>query len=340
MKHVRQLATAVLIATVTTWTAAQVFNTTRPPRGAKEWPVVKEGTTVKISPHVYVIPSESVPRVPNVGIIVGSKATMILDPGMGLLSGQAVAREMARISRNKEVYLVTTHLHPEHTTGGMAFPNAKIVRAVAEQKDIDEAGMEWVGIFASRSPELAEILKGASFRKADELFEKEKTVDLGGVRVRMIYVGPAHTLGDTAFFVEEDKVLFPGDLAMKNIFPAFAMPQSSMRTWLVSLDALDRLQATQVVGSHGDLADGSILGANRELLASLQTRTLALKRDGKTVEAAGKQLVDEFKAQYPAWDQPIRVLSAVEAVYRENPWYEARAAKGKVAYAQTTSLLL
>ena len=91
---------------------------------------------------------------------------------------------------------------------------------------------------------------------------------------------------------------------------------------------------------HGDLADGSILGANRELLASLQTRTLALKRDGKTVEAAGKQLVDEFKAQYPAWDQPIRVLSAVEAVYRENPWYEARAAKGKVAYAQTTSLLL
>ena len=66
--------------------AAEVSLTTRPPLGEKEWPVVKEGTTRKLSQHVYVIPSESVPRVPNVGIIVGSKATMIIDPGMGVLS--------------------------------------------------------------------------------------------------------------------------------------------------------------------------------------------------------------------------------------------------------------
>ena len=195
------------------------------------------------------------PRVPNVGIIVGSKATLIIDPGMGLLSGQAVAREAAKVSKNKELYLVTTHLHPEHTTGELAFPTAKIVRAAAQNQDIEQSGMEWVGIFAKRSAELAEILKGATFRKPDEIFEKEKTIDLGGVRVRLIWVGPAHTLGDTVFFVEGDNVLFSGDLAMKNIFPAFAMPQSSMRTWLASLDALDRLHATRVIGSHGDLAD-------------------------------------------------------------------------------------
>ncbi|NBR30416.1 MAG: MBL fold metallo-hydrolase, partial [Betaproteobacteria bacterium] len=163
--------------------------------------------------------------------------------------------------------VVTTHLHPEHTTGELAFPNAKIIRAAAEQKDIDESGMHWVNIFRKRSPERAEILKDAAFRKADELFEKEKTVDLGGVRVRLMYVGPAHTLGDTAFYVEEDKVLFPGDLAMKEIFPAFAMPQSSMRSWLASLEMLERLKPAHVIGSHGDLADGSILAANRERFA-------------------------------------------------------------------------
>jgi hypothetical protein len=92
-----------------------------------------------------------------------------------------------------------------------------------------------------------------------------------------------------------------------------------MRSWLASLDLLDRLQARHVIGSHGDLADGSIIGANRELLSALQARTLALKREGKSADAAGKQLVDEFKTKYPAWDQPIRVLSAVEAVYKETP---------------------
>ena len=179
--------------------------------------------------------------------------------------------------------------------------------------------MEWVGIFAKRSAELTEILKGASFRKPDVIFEKEKTIDLGGVRVRLLWVGPAHTLGDTAFFVEGDNVLFSGDLAMKNIFPAFAMPQSNMRAWLARLDELERLPATQVVGSHGDLADASIIRANRELLAAIQARAGELKRQGKSADEAGKQLAAEFKAKYQDWDQPVRVIPAVAAVYKELP---------------------
>src|SRR5690349_15462280 len=39
-------------------------------------PIVKEGTTIKISPHVYVIPDENTRGVPNVGIVVGSRATL------------------------------------------------------------------------------------------------------------------------------------------------------------------------------------------------------------------------------------------------------------------------
>jgi len=319
MKVFIGLALIVSLFAFSTARAAEVFLTTRPPTGDKEWPAVKEGTTRKISPHVHVIPSESVPRVPNVGIVVGSKATMIIDPGMGLLSGQAVAREMAKVSNNSEVYIVTTHLHPEHTTGEAAFPTAKIIRAKAQHQDIEEAGMRWVEIFAKRSPELAEILRGASFRKPDEIFDKEKTVDLGGVRVRMMWVGPAHTLGDTAFFVEGDNVLFSGDLAMKNIFPAFAMPQSSMRAWLARLDELERLPATQVIGSHGDLADASIIKANRELLAAIQRRAGELKREGKSADEAGRQLVAEFETKYKDWDQPIRVIPAVAVVYKEMP---------------------
>ena len=316
VKQMLKLAVFALLVTLVTTATAQVFNTTRWPKSDKERPVVKEGVTIKVSPHLYAIPNESLPGVPNVGSIVGSKATMIIDPGMGRLSGEAVAREIAKVSNNTGVYVVTTHLHPEHTTGELAFPQAKIIRAAAEQNDVDESGMYWVNIFSKRSPERAEILKGATFRKADEIFEREKTVDLGGGRVRLMYVGPAHTPGDTAFYIEEDRVLFPGDLAMKEISPAFAMPQSSMRSWLTSLEMVERLKPAHVIGSHGDLADGSILSANRELLGTLQTRTLALKREGKTAEASGKLLVEELKAKYPAWDQPVRVISAVDTIYK------------------------
>ncbi len=319
MKNAFRLTLMFGLVVFSAWTAAQVLLTTRPPTGEKEWPVVKEGTTRKISPHVYVIPSESVPRVPNVGIIVGARATMIIDPGMGILSGQAVAREMAKVSKNTELDLVTTHLHPEHATGEGAFPTAKIVRAKAQNQDIEEAGREWIDIFAKRSAELTEILKGASFRKPDEIFDTEKTIDLGGVRVRLMWAGPAHTLGDTVFFVEGDNVLFSGDLAMKNIYPAFAMPQSSMRAWLARLGELERLPATQVIGSHGDLADASILKANRELLSTVQARAAELKGEGKSAYDAGRQLAEEFKIKYKDWDQPIRLIPAVAAAYKEMP---------------------
>jgi glyoxylase-like metal-dependent hydrolase (beta-lactamase superfamily II) len=290
-----------------------------PPDAAKHWPVVQEGKTVKISPHVYVIPDGLVPQVPNVGIVVGSRATMIIDPGMGFSSGAAIAKEVAKISKNAQLYVVNTHFHPEHTTGDAAFPKARVIRSAAQQQDVEEMGMKWVAVFSERSPAMAEILKGASFRKPDEVFEKDRTIDLGGVRVRMLRLGPAHTRGDTVFYVENEGVLFSGDLAMKDIFPAFATPQSSARTWITSLDELDRFKATRVVGAHGEMSDASVIGDYRGFLTALQGRVAELKRDGTSAEAAAKQLTEEFKAKYPSWQQPVRVIPAVTVAYAEAP---------------------
>ena len=39
----------------------------------------------------------------------------------------------------------------------------------------------------------------------------EYVLHLGGVNVRMLHVGPAHTGGDTVFFVEGEGVLYAGD---------------------------------------------------------------------------------------------------------------------------------
>jgi glyoxylase-like metal-dependent hydrolase (beta-lactamase superfamily II) len=230
-------------------------------------------------------------------------------------------RETAKVSRNRELFLVTTHFHPEHTTGEAGLPpTAKLVRARAQQQDVDEMGMEWVKIFSGRSPVVADVLKGfTSFRKPDELFDSEKTLDLGGVKVRCLRLGPGHTRGDVVFYVEEDRVLFSGDLAMSGAFPAFATPQSRADTWLKSLDALDALGAQRLVPSHGPLADASIIGQYRAYLKGLQQRVAELKRAGKSSNEASDVLQAEFRAKYPDWAQPVRIVAAVNAIYAETP---------------------
>src|SRR5215831_1853718 len=110
-------------------------------RGAQPPPIVKENATVKISDHVYVIPDDSVPIVPNVGIIVGTKATLVVDTGLGTRNGETVLREVAKVSKNPDLYLVATHFHPEHAGGALAFPvSAKFVVSAMQQKDLDELG--------------------------------------------------------------------------------------------------------------------------------------------------------------------------------------------------------
>ena len=284
-------------------------------------PLVKAGKTLKISEHVYVIPDELVPMVPNVGIVVGSKATLVVDPGMGVRSGEVVLREAAKLSRNTELYIVNTHFHPEHTTGEAGFPpSAKIIRAQAQQQDIDEMGMKWVQNFASRSPVIAETLQGITgFRKPAELFDKEKTLDLGGVRVRLVRLGPGHTRGDTVFFVEQDRVLFSGDLVMSRIFPAFATPQSRVGTWLASLEALDAFRAQRLVPAHGELADAAAIAQYRAYLTGLQARVAELKRAGRSSDETAELLAKEFRPKHPDWGQPLRIVAAANAIYAELP---------------------
>jgi glyoxylase-like metal-dependent hydrolase (beta-lactamase superfamily II) len=295
-----------------------------PGRAQREYtdvPVVSEGKTVKISTSVYVIPDENRRGVPNVGIVVGTRAMLVVDPGMGRRSGEAIAREMAKIGTRSELYIVNTHFHPEHTTGEAGLPeSAKIIRAYAQQQDIESEGMRFVQTFASRSKALADLLKDIdAFRAPAEVFERERTLDLGGVRVRLLWLGPGHTRGDTAIFVENDRVLFAGDLAMKAVFPAFTSSHSNVTSWIAALERMESLRPVHVVGAHYGMGDASLITAYRGYFTELRARIAALKAQGVSADAAARTLRDEFQKKHPSWQQPVRVQDAVTASYAQLP---------------------
>jgi len=261
-------------------------------------PLVKENATVKVSEHVYVIPDGNVGGVPNVGIIVGSRAVLVVDTGLGPKNGEAVLREVKKLS-SADIYLVGTHFHSEHILGESAFPaSARVIRARAQQKDIEDFGVQ--PNFATRSAANAELMKDAKFRPADELFDSEKTLDLGGVRVKLLWYGRTHTNGDTLIFVEGDRVLFAGDVLMNRRFLAFNA-NASVQAWIDSIDKVEPLRPARIVPAHGEMGDESLIEANRGYLKALQSRVVELKREGKTVDQAAETVTAEFRAKYPTW---------------------------------------
>ena len=284
-------------------------------RGPLQPPLIKEGVTEKVSEHVYAIPDGSVPLVPNVGIIVGSKGTLVVDTGLGARNGEAIMREVAKVRKGGDLYLAVTHFHPEHDLGAGGFPaNTKMVRSRDQQADIDEFGLETSKRFASFSPDTAELLKGAEFRKADQFFDKELTLDLGGARVRLMAMGPNHTRGDVAFWVEPDSVLLSGDIVMTTM-PGFSSPYSKLSVWLQSLNRFEQLKPVRIVPSHGPIGDASMIARWKTLMTTVQARATELKKQGRTVDDTVKVIQDELQDRYPR----NGLAGVARAAYNEAP---------------------
>ena len=286
-------------------------------RGPAPDPLVRENSTVKLTDHTYVIPDANVSLVPNVGIVVGSKATLVIDPGLGRRNGETVLKEVAKVSKNTELYVVSTHFHPEHTTGYLAFPpTAKYVNSTTQEKEFEDTGMQMVKTFSGRSPLTAELLKDAARRPADITFDREYTLDLGGVRVRCLVVGPTHTRGDTGFFVEGDGVLFAGDVVMNESFLA-AGAASSMKAWLAAFDAFAAFKPRTVVPAHGAVGPGTLVGTNRAWVQQVRDRALALKAQGKSIDETATTLQTEFQALHPEWPRANGLAALARSAYED-----------------------
>lgn len=278
-------------------------------------PIVKVEGLRQISPHVQIIPDNSVPLVPNVGYVIGDRAALVIDTGMGPRNGAAVYEIAKKLAGDKTLYLVTTHVHPEHDLGAQAFPaTTKLIRSTDQVKDIAEFGLSLAKVFAGRSAINAELLKDADFRKADITFEHDYDLDLGGVHAKLTAMGANHTGGDTIIWIDTDRVLFSGDLAMR-AQPAFASPHSSLKRWLASLDSLEALKPAIIVPSHGPTGEGTgFITGYRAYLTEIRDRTAAEKRAGHSVDQAVETVTAAFGERAP---DKARLAGAIKTAYAE-----------------------
>jgi glyoxylase-like metal-dependent hydrolase (beta-lactamase superfamily II) len=269
--------------------------------------------TVKISDHVWAIMG-----FPNIAIVVGSRATLVVDTGMGQKNGATVARLAAKLApNNTKLFLTTTHFHPEHAGGEPGFPPGTIlIRDAVQQQEMEKHGQEMIDMFSSRSAENKELLAGVVLRPPDVTFDHEATVDLGGVTARLLWFGGAHTKGDELTFVEPDRTLISGDVVQNKTMPNIFGDGGTPATWLAVLDKVDALDAAHVLPDHSAPGDGSLVSEERSLISGIRTRALAIKGQGVSAEDAGKQITAELKTQHPDWPN-TNAAGFVKSVYAE-----------------------
>ena len=297
-----------LIVTGAIWTSKMA-------RAQLPQPLMSEDKMTKVSDHVYVLVG-----FPNVGIVVGSRATLVIDTGLGERNGATVLRVAQKLAKGPTLYLTTTHYHSEHTAGEQAFPaNTIIIRLSVQQQEMNKRVAAHLDAFRKMSDQNQGLLQVVKFRTPDILFDREMKLDLGGVTARLFWLGAAHTVGDELIFVEEDSVLLPGDIVQKDIFPIMPNEDASVKGWLAILANVEALHPRWIVPDHGAaVVDASQIGKEREYLLGLQARALELKRQGVSADDAGKQMTMELRAKYPDWPNPNNIAGEVQRVYEQS----------------------
>lgn len=294
--------------------AAGAIAAARAPQGPPAL-MLPENQVTRVSHHVYAIMG-----FPNIGIVVGDRATLVVDTGLGPRNGAIAAREAQKLSKGPVLYLTTTHYHAEHAAGEGGFPpNTILIRPIAQQKELEQLGLPFVAMFSSRSAQMKELLAGVTFRAPDITFEKEITLDLGGATARLFWMGQAHTKGDELIDVEPDSTLISGDVVQSHMVPNLPDDNANMKSWVEILAKLRPLKFRFVVPDHGALGDGSLIESDYQFFSQLQARALELKRQGKSADDAGQILTAEFKTKFPDWPNLAAVPNVVKHVYAENP---------------------
>ncbi len=278
-------------------------------------PYVQSGKTMKVTEHVWVIPDGRVNLVPNIGIIQGRKAVLVVDSGMGPQNGKVTLAEVRKLNPSAPLYLTTTHFHPEHVSGFQAFPeSAVLVRAAVQQDELVNDSAPLVNLFSKMSPVHAALLKDVRMRLPDITFRDSIEIDLGGVTARLFVTGPAHTRADNFIFVKEDGVLFGGDVITNRFFPIMDKEGAN---WIKTLDQLAALNPRTVVPGHGEVGSADLIARERGVLTFMQSRTRELRTQGRSADQTVAALSGEIKVKYPNWDNPEFLEGDIRRFYAE-----------------------
>ena len=272
-------------------------------------PPVIENDPAEVADGVYVIPDGRVPLVPNVGIVVGERSTLVVDTGMGPRNGATVRSHAERLADGRRLFLTLTHFHPEHGYGAQVFADAVTIYNRAQLEDLKRKGEGYLELFKTFGEAVAAQLEGVEFVEPEVVYDGTAELELGGLRAQLCDWGRAHTLGDETVFLPEQRVLFTGDLVEERcfaIFPWFPPDDVDVdgHRWIEVLGALERLEPVVVVPGHGDVGGVEVIAAAREYLELLRDETERLARDGRSEDEVAAELDRSMRALHPDWAQP------------------------------------
>jgi glyoxylase-like metal-dependent hydrolase (beta-lactamase superfamily II) len=227
-------------------------------------------SAIQVSEHAWYVKgldgmaTENEGFISNAGFVVTSEGVVVFDA----LGTPALAKKLVTviqgITDQPIVKLVVSHYHADHVLGAQVFKalGAEVIAPKGAYKYIDSSFAQ--DRLNERRVSLYPWVDDATYLlKPDRIVESAERFSLGGINFLINVVGPAHSDGDMTLYVEDDRVLFAGDIIIEGRVPFLGSVHTKF--WLQTLEKMELQSLQALIPGHG-------------LAASEPAKTLSLTR--------------------------------------------------------------
>lgn len=220
----------------------------------------------------------------NISFIVGSKGIAVIDTGGTFKVGQRFRDAIASVSNLPVLYVINTHVHPDHIYGNAAF-SADKPQFVGHEKLADAMELRREAYNRMHHDWLGDEFTGSEIIKPTLKVKDELTLDLGDRQLKLSAYPVAHTNTDLTVIDSKTNSLWSGDLLFVERTPSI---DGDIKGWISVTESLSQLNVKQTVPGHGPVVKDlqtALLDQRRYLTTLLNDIRASIKK-GEVMESA------------------------------------------------------
>lgn len=185
----------------------------------------------------------------NISFVVGSSGVAVIDSGGSHQVGAQLLEAIRKVTSLPVLYVINTHVHPDHIFGNTAFlaekpayiGHAKLADAMERRRD---------SYMRSNSSWLGEAFAGSAMVKPTVSVQDRMEIDIGGRKLEITAYPVAHTNTDITVMDLASATLWTGDLLFVDRTPSV---DGDIKGWISVIDQLKLLPAKQLIPGHGNI---------------------------------------------------------------------------------------
>lgn len=184
------------------------------------------------------------------GVVITNTGVVLIDSGASYLAAKQIHRKIKQITSKPVVLVINTGSEDLRWLGNSYFKSmgVKIITSKVAFNDQHERATDLLSRLDDYiSPKLSAGTKDAY---ADEVFETEKSLTVGGTRFVLQYTGPGYLPGDFFVWLPNQKVVFSGDFISTERMLAVSRDSDTL-SWLNGFKAIEALKPEHVIPGHG-----------------------------------------------------------------------------------------